>query len=82
MTDRGTGVWRPGSSACAGAIFEKVEEKKPEKTVCARCGARAPESPPLTWICSVENGDRRYFCEDCSRSHIRAIEGRLDSSWW
>ncbi|WP_406392293.1 hypothetical protein [Streptomyces sp. NBC_00887] len=50
---------------------------------CARCGVVADgESAPVTWICSVENGRRQYFCEDCSRAHIRAIEGRLDSAWW
>ncbi|TJZ45224.1 hypothetical protein FCH28_28130 [Streptomyces piniterrae] len=49
--------------------------------VCARCGAVA-EGIPLTWTCSVENGDRRYFCEACARENLRAIEGRLDSSWW
>ncbi|MFK0289439.1 hypothetical protein ACIQU6_02985 [Streptomyces sp. NPDC090442] len=50
-------------------------------TVCARCGAVAEGSPP-TWSCSVENGERRYFCDRCARDNIRAIEGRLDSDWW
>ena len=49
--------------------------------MCARCGAVA-ESLPVTWTCSVENGSRRYFCDACARDNIRAIEGRLDSSWW
>ncbi|MCP9206264.1 hypothetical protein [Streptomyces cucumeris] len=49
--------------------------------VCARCGAQADGTPP-TWTCSVENGARRYFCDDCARAHLRAIEGRLDSPWW
>jgi hypothetical protein len=52
-----------------------------ENTVCARCGAIAEGTPP-TWTCSVENGERRYFCDGCARENIRAIEGRLDSSWW
>ncbi|WP_338672831.1 hypothetical protein V1460_07190 [Streptomyces sp. SCSIO 30461] len=52
-----------------------------ENAVCSRCGKVAEGTPP-TWICSVENGRRRYFCEDCARANIRAIEGRLDSSWW
>ncbi len=30
----------------------------------------------------MENGSRRYFCDDCARANLRAIEGRLDSSWW
>ncbi|KPI25870.1 hypothetical protein OV320_7345 [Actinobacteria bacterium OV320] len=50
--------------------------------MCARCGARAQEPPPVTWTCSVENGVRRYFCEACARENLRAIEGRLDSEWW
>ncbi|RSS61516.1 hypothetical protein [Streptomyces sp. WAC06614] len=50
--------------------------------VCARCGTPAPEGPPPTWTCSVENGARQYFCVDCARANLRAIEGRLDSSWW
>ncbi|MEU0371600.1 hypothetical protein ABZ070_15310 [Streptomyces sp. NPDC006283] len=52
-----------------------------ESVVCAGCGAVA-EGVPTTWIFSVENGVRHYFCEDCARANIRAIEGRLDSNWW
>ncbi|MEU5767081.1 hypothetical protein ABZ782_14265 [Streptomyces asoensis] len=50
--------------------------------VCARCGARADEPPPLTWTWSVEDGVRLHYCGTCSREHLRAIEGRLDSQWW
>ncbi|MGW4319040.1 hypothetical protein ACWEMW_07580 [Streptomyces sp. NPDC004684] len=53
----------------------------PLVVTCARCGAPA-DGPPPTWTCSVENGVRRYFCDACSREHLRAIEGRLDSAWW
>ncbi|MEV0111819.1 hypothetical protein AB0H77_00995 [Streptomyces sp. NPDC050844] len=52
-----------------------------ENLVCSRCGTVA-DGAPLTWTCSVENGTRRYFCESCARENLRAIEGRLDSSWW
>ncbi|MGW1023071.1 hypothetical protein ACWD4J_05015 [Streptomyces sp. NPDC002577] len=52
-----------------------------EGIMCARCGARAEAAQP-TWTCSVENGTRRYFCDTCARTHLRAIEGRLDSAWW
>ncbi|MEU4997221.1 hypothetical protein [Streptomyces sp. NPDC021622] len=52
-----------------------------ENLVCSRCGTVA-DGAPLTWTCSVENGARRYFCESCARENLRAIEGRLDSSWW
>lgn len=49
--------------------------------VCALCGA-TEERLPVTWTCSVEDGERRYFCEGCARAHLRSIEGRLDSAWW
>ncbi|MCX4988591.1 MULTISPECIES: hypothetical protein [unclassified Streptomyces] len=51
------------------------------KIVCAHCGTQA-DGPLPTWTCSVENGTRRYFCDNCARSNLRAIEGRLDSAWW
>ncbi|MEU6574318.1 hypothetical protein [Streptomyces sp. NPDC046805] len=54
---------------------------EPGPLVCARCGTRG-ESPQPTWLCSVENGVRRYFCDACARENLRAIEGRLDSAWW
>ncbi|MFJ3199439.1 hypothetical protein [Streptomyces sp. NPDC086989] len=53
-----------------------------QPVVCARCGKKAPDGAPPTWTCSVENGARQYFCVDCARANLRAIEGRLDSSWW
>ncbi|MFJ9678719.1 hypothetical protein ACIRP2_11745 [Streptomyces sp. NPDC101194] len=50
---------------------------------CALCDTSTDgETAPPTWICSVENGGRQYFCETCARTHIRAIESRLDSAWW
>ncbi len=54
---------------------------RPNTVTCTRCG-RTAEGVPLTWTCSVENGTRLYFCETCARTHLRAIESRLDSSWW
>ncbi|WP_326699709.1 hypothetical protein OG909_21890 [Streptomyces sp. NBC_01754] len=54
-----------------------------EHPVCARCGVTAAgDTPPATWACSVEDGRRQYFCEDCARTGIRAIESRLDSDRW
>jgi hypothetical protein len=47
------------------------------------CGARAEgDTPPLTWVTSVERGQRRVFCESCARENLRNIEGKLDSEWW
>jgi hypothetical protein len=54
-----------------------------EVMVCARCGARAEGPvPPLTWVMSVERGRQLLFCEECGRTHLRAIESKLDSEWW
>ncbi|WP_406440332.1 hypothetical protein OHB00_33455 [Streptomyces sp. NBC_00631] len=58
---------------------------EPHPLECARCGTPADAAagpPPATWACSVENGVRQFFCDACSRDNLRAIEGRLDSSWW
>ncbi|MFG2119533.1 hypothetical protein [Streptomyces sp. NPDC048710] len=66
----------PGGSDQGGSTTE------PRPLVCARCGTPAGGSQPTTWTCSVENGIRQYFCDVCSRENLRAIEGRLDSSWW
>lgn len=50
---------------------------------CDFCGAAAPaDPPPLTWTTAVENGRTKVFCDRCSRQHLRAIEGKLDSEWW
>ena len=49
---------------------------------CDLCGHTAEVAQTLTWTTSVENGRRRTYCEDCSRTHLRAIEGKLDSEWW
>ncbi|MEU7279711.1 hypothetical protein AB0A69_13140 [Streptomyces sp. NPDC045431] len=57
------------------------EPRGKQSVVCSRCGKTA-DKLPVTWTCSVENGSRRYFCDDCARAHLRAIESRLDSAWW
>ncbi|WP_200305015.1 hypothetical protein [Streptomyces adelaidensis] len=54
---------------------------QPQTLVCARCGTAA-EAPQPLWIYSVEKGRRHYFCGTCARENLRAIEGRLDSTWW
>ncbi|HET9500996.1 MAG TPA: hypothetical protein VFO98_12110 [Marmoricola sp.] len=52
-------------------------------TTCAFCGAVAEgEQPPITWTSSVEQGSTRWFCDRCSREHLRSIESKLDSEWW
>jgi hypothetical protein len=49
---------------------------------CDSCGKQAEEAEAITWVTSVENGRRKNYCETCSREHLRAIEGKLDSEWW
>ncbi|WP_455356043.1 hypothetical protein [Streptomyces sp. SYSU K217416] len=53
-----------------------------ETVVCSRCGKTSAEGAPPTWTCSMESGRRLYFCDGCARANLRAIESRLDSSWW
>ncbi|MGA8210481.1 MAG: hypothetical protein WB441_15965 [Nocardioidaceae bacterium] len=53
--------------------------------VCDFCGASAPDASdrlPLTWSTAVERGRAKLFCPTCSREHLRAMEGKLDSEWW
>ena len=54
----------------------------PDVRTCDFCGRQADDAETLTWTTSVENGRRRTYCDDCSRDHLRAIEGKLDSAWW
>lgn len=52
-------------------------------STCDLCG-RTSEDPAvlLTWTSAVERGQRKAFCDACSREHLRAMEGKLDSAWW
>ncbi|MEV6991341.1 hypothetical protein AB0N87_19270 [Streptomyces sp. NPDC093228] len=70
----------PGDSDNSGSA-RRPDTARTQYPVCARCGTRA-DGPRLTWTCSVENGVRQYFCDNCARDNIRAIEGRLGSAWW
>ena len=50
---------------------------------CDFCGRQeADEAKTLTWSTAVENGRPKTYCETCSRDHLRAMEGKLDSEWW
>lgn len=52
-------------------------------TVCDWCGVVAEDATALLgWTSSVEAGQRRWYCERCSREHVRAIESKLDREWW
>lgn len=50
---------------------------------CDFCGRTAQEGvATLTWTTAVEQGRRRTFCDECSRRHLREMEGKLDSEYW
>ncbi|MCB0906569.1 MAG: hypothetical protein KDB63_05565 [Nocardioidaceae bacterium] len=50
---------------------------------CDFCGRTAEEgAATLTWSTAVESGRHRTYCEQCSREHLRAMEGKLDSEYW
>lgn len=50
---------------------------------CDFCGrVETDDARALTWTTSVENGRRRAYCDECSRSNLRAMEGKLDSEFW
>jgi hypothetical protein len=50
---------------------------------CDFCGRQEEDgAATLTWTTAVENGRHRTFCDTCSRDHLRAMEGKLDSEWW
>ncbi len=53
-----------------------------DTVTCDLCGTAAPVGETLTWTTAVENTRRRTFCDTCSRTHLRAMEGKLDSAWW
>lgn len=49
---------------------------------CSLCGITV-SSAPVTWI--FEADPRRgalWVCDGCARTHLRAIEAKLDQAWW
>lgn len=49
---------------------------------CGRSSEGVDAVTLLSWTTAHENGRDRTFCDTCSREHLRAIEGKLDSEWW
>lgn len=53
---------------------------------CGTCGRTASgealEQARVRWTFGTERGRVVWTCEECSRRHARAIEGKLDSEWW
>lgn len=51
--------------------------------VCDHCGRHEDDAARLlSWTVSVEHGRRLVFCTECSRTHLRAMEGKLDQEYW
>ena len=53
-----------------------------ETVTCDLCGTTSAAAAALTWTVAVEQGRRKRFCDTCSRTHLRAMEGKLDSEFW
>ncbi len=54
-----------------------------EVITCSFCGTTVEsDTAPITWTSAVGNGKQRWFCDDCSRRNLRAMESKLDSEWW
>ncbi|HEY0890220.1 MAG TPA: hypothetical protein VGE38_11470 [Nocardioides sp.] len=54
-----------------------------DPVTCDFCGRQETDpARALTWTTAVEHGVRKTFCAACSREHLRAMEGKLDSEWW
>jgi hypothetical protein len=50
---------------------------------CTVCGKTAEtEDVPLGWSTGVERGRPVVVCDECTRTHARSIEAKLDSEWW
>jgi hypothetical protein len=53
-----------------------------ERVTCDYCGKESDAADALSWTVAMENGRRRRFCDTCSRTNLRAMEGKLDSEYW
>jgi hypothetical protein len=52
-----------------------------EPATCSHCGVTVDERP-ATWSLDVTERGARWICERCTRENLRAIEGKLDQTWW
>ena len=73
---------RYGATGAPCRLVRVVRDYSRRMVTCDFCGRQAEEAAALTWTTSVENARRRTYCDDCSRTHLRAIEGKLDQEWW
>jgi hypothetical protein len=66
---------------------DAVAQAPDPRPVCATCGTVPPDDDAaalarISWTHGVENGRDVWTCDGCSRTHLRSIEGKLDSAWW
>ena len=54
----------------------------PEHVTCRLCGTQAAAPPPLTWSTSTGPRGTVWTCPPCTRTHLRAMEAKLDDEHW
>lgn len=71
----------PSGSHAPRAYGDLVPDDPP--AVCSRCG-RMADGPglPVDWSFATGRRGLEPLCSDCTRTNLRAIEGRLPEEWW
>ena len=73
----------PARFASDGRFLGSTVTPMASLVTCDFCGRQESDgAATLSWTVSVENGRRRTYCDECSRTHLRAMEGKLDSEFW
>ena len=80
----GTTIVVPGPGSLFSTLRSggSVSAMVTESVACDFCGRRADSVDTLTWTVATERGRRKRFCDECSRTHLRAMEGKLDTEHW
>jgi hypothetical protein len=54
--------------------------------VCSVCGTAPADDDPaalLIWMRETDDRGRvAWVCPVCTRTHVRAVEAKLDHEWW
>ena len=53
-----------------------------EGATCSACGTTTDEPAPLTWSTATGPRGTTWFCDRCTRAHVRSIEAKLDEEHW
>lgn len=55
-------------------------------TSCYRCGkVKESVADPLdllAWTAERDGGAMKWLCHECSKAHVRDIEGKLPADYW